>query len=108
MLRLSPILVERVEVPVLRQLLMHYSNCYGKISRCLAKKLRLSVIQVEAGRMALLLEQRVVVPASGDDLTRRDLLLLDPALDLGHELVDVRDVTHRRGEIGRASCRERV
>ncbi len=56
-----------------------------------------SSIQVEAGRMALLLEQRVVVPASGDDLTRRDLLLLDPALDLGHELVDVRDVTHRWG-----------
>jgi hypothetical protein len=53
-------------------------------------------VQVEAGGVPFLREQRVVVASSRNDLAGGDVLLLDPPSDLLHEFVDVRDITDRR------------
>ena len=53
-------------------------------------------VQILARGMAALLEQRVVVAASGHRLSGRNVVLVDPRPDLAHDVVDVVHVSHRR------------
>ena len=53
-------------------------------------------VQILASGMAALLEQRVVVAASGHRLSGRNVVLVDPRPDLAHDVVDVVHVSHRR------------
>ena len=53
-------------------------------------------VQILARGMPALLEQRVVVAASGHRLSGRNVVLVDPRPDLAHDVVDVVHVSHRR------------
>ena len=53
-------------------------------------------VQILPSGMPALLEQRVVVTASGHRLSGGNVVLVDPRPDLAHDVVDVVHVSHRR------------
>ena len=66
-------------------------------------------VEIEPCRMPTLLQQRVVVAATGYHLARRNVLLVDPRPGLLYDVVDVLDVPYRRGvERQYVQCRAHV